>query len=851
MRRIRYLATMALLLCSITMLAQVGSGYNPGSPGEPNAPNIPRYSQLTLVADPVGGGNPTTSGKTVVGSKVDLRANKLTGFRFVNWTNVLGEVLSTNENFQITKAEEDEVITAHYVYEPGAPAEPNDPWLQLKVQLNVAAAEGGTVSGGGKYVPGTSVTLNASPAGSYVFKHWQNEQGEIISTTPQFAYTVKNVVEKLTAYFTFVPASPGEPAAPDMTPKHRVNLVATEGGTVGASQYVKEGTNVGITASTNSGYKFTGWYKDDLLYNTNTNFTYTVGTEDVTFEARFAYAPTSPTEPSIPASAKQYVFYIENANGFVAEEMNTSVFLTSLNTIGNMTFQISFPDGLVPEESAISYSDRLSSYTKSCTKVSETEYKFEFTGGEMQAGNGVLVTFAIMVPADYPTGLRYPVKMNQISFVAGGSSTTAVARNASLGVFKRGDVTADNIIDIADVHAIQLYLRSMIEESEGFIVEAADVDSNGSIDHEDYMLIVRTTLNNDNIPTPVLSENAISADPILTVAGINEADSASFAINMTNAVDVWGVQFDLELPEGMSIHGIANNSDRLGKPDDFSVIHMNLEDGWQRVFITPTMVERFINGFEGELLRIYFTTSPTMAEGNHVIAMRNVNLALQGLAVDRPMPSDITMTVHRHVDADNDEICDECGERMTYTRPMVPGNYGTLCLERGGTISGATCYTIAGKRVNQEGVPTSIVLTEQTEVVAGIPYIVLASADELVVTCRGKTISDPTKENGLVGSFIGMDVAEGLYVLYDNKVLKCGTGCNINAYHAFIDMDEVPIYNDDPGNAKILVISDTTTGITEIIQTGHPTKAYNIAGQRVPLTHQGIIIVNGKKIINK
>jgi hypothetical protein len=177
--------------------------------------------------------------------------------------------------------------------------------------------------------------------------------------------------------------------------------------------------------------------------------------------------------------------------------------------------------------------------------------------------------------------------MNQISFVAGGSSTTAVARNASLGVFKRGDVTADNIIDIADVHAIQLYLRSMIEESEGFIVEAADVDSNGSIDHEDYMLIVRTTLNNDNIPTPVLSENAISADPILTVAGINEADSASFAINMTNAVDVWGVQFDLELPEGMSIHGIVNNPDRLGKPDDFSVIHMNLEDGWQRVFITP------------------------------------------------------------------------------------------------------------------------------------------------------------------------------------------------------------------------------------------------------------------------
>jgi hypothetical protein len=39
------------------------------------------------------------------------------------------------------------------MYEPGAPAEPNDPWLQLKVQLNVAAAEGGTVSGGGKYVP--------------------------------------------------------------------------------------------------------------------------------------------------------------------------------------------------------------------------------------------------------------------------------------------------------------------------------------------------------------------------------------------------------------------------------------------------------------------------------------------------------------------------------------------------------------------------------------------------------------------------------------------------------------------------------------------------------------------------
>lgn len=856
MRKIRYLAMMLLSLCSITMLAQIGSGYNPDSPNEPPAPNIPRYSQLTLVADPVGGGNPTTSGKMAIGSTVNLNANKASGFRFINWTNAAGDVISENENIQITKGEADETFTAHYVYEPASPNEPTDPYLQLKVQLNAVAAEGGSVSGGGKYLPGTNVTLNASPAGNYVFKNWTDENGNVVSTTAQFSYTVKTVVETLTANFTFIPSSPNEPNAPDIAIKHHVFIVGGEGGTVSASQFAVEGSNVSVSANCNSGYEFLGWFKDGLLVNSNSSFTYTVTAEDVTFEARFNFNPASPNEPTTPNNAMKYIFYIENANSFQGENMVMSIFLSSLNEIGDLTFQLSFPENLVPEESGITYLDRLSSYTKTCTYINSNTLKFEFTGGELPSGNGALVTFTIPVPEDFPTGTRNPVRMNQISFVeVGGSSTTTNARNANLGVYKYGDVNGDNVIDVADVHGVMLYMRSMIDVTDGFIIEAADISKNGNISQEDLVAIIALANENSVDVTPSETGNSLYVTPFSTFAGAKANDDKWFSVGLTNNLDVWGVQFDMLLPEGMALAEpvAANNADRLGSDASmFKVSCTTLDNGWMRVFVIPANVEQFITGFEGEIFKMHYTTADNMATGTHTITLRNIKLSLQRLDLDCLSGTTATVDVHKHVN--DGGSCSICGELLSYTRTVAPDEMGTICLPKGaeeGDFSGATFYRVLGKRIDGDGNPSFVVIEEVTTLEAGVPYIFIATGTLMEITYSGATVDEAQTVNGLVGSLTGCDVDEGMYVLYNNYVAKCGADCSIAANRAYICMESVPDYSDTPSSsAKIRFLNiGMPTGITAVT-TNPQSQYYNLSGIRTAVSVKGIIIVNGKKVIN-
>ena len=130
-----------------------------------------------------------------------------------------------------------------------------------------------------------------------------------------------------------------------------------------------------------------------------------------------------------------------------------------------------------------------------------------------------------------------------------------------------------------------------------------------------------------------------------------------------------------------------------------------------------------------------------------------------------------------------------------YTRNLTSGNYATICLPRAvkaGDMAGAVFYSVAGK-VTEDTQPTALVLSPVTELEAGQPYIMKATADKLVVAYTGAA-AVAGSSNGLVGSLEGTAVAEGKYVLSGNKVVCCGTGCSIAANRAYIDMDQVSEY---------------------------------------------------------
>ena len=206
----------------------------------------------------------------------------------------------------------------------------------------------------------------------------------------------------------------------------------------------------------------------------------------------------------------------------------------------------------------------------------------------------------------------------------------------------------------------------------------------------------------------------------------------------------------------------------------------------------------FVADTESERLFLEFAEDG-MDVGDYPIQLRNVRLALQGLERDCPMFADAEVNVHEHVDVDG--YCSICGELISYTRDITAGEYGTICLPKSAKItnvSGATLYTISGKRLFETDLLYSVVLEDVTELIAGKPYIFLAdeNANQLKVNYYGVITSEPSSENGLIGTFADADIDEGLYLVSGNRIVETDAESQINANCAYIDLTNVPVYTE-------------------------------------------------------
>lgn len=199
-----------------------------------------------------------------------------------------------------------------------------------------------------------------------------------------------------------------------------------------------------------------------------------------------------------------------------------------------------------------------------------------------------------------------------------------------------------------------------------------------------------------------------------------------------------------------------------------------------------------------------------------------------------------------------------------YHRNVTSGDYGTICLPyavAAEDMAGAEFFSIAGKVMKGEE-PQSIVLNQVTTLEAGVPYIFSATSDKLIAAYSGKAVAVAEEANGLIGSFEGQDVAEGMYLISaQNKVQLCGKGCKISGNRAYIDMNEVPEYSGEVGVNQRLISFEDATGISKTMVEGGLADVYTLSG--VEVRHQvneseatqglpqGIYIVNGKKVVVK
>jgi len=129
-----------------------------------------------LSSNPLTGGTITGGGSFAPGP-VTIVATPNDGYTFVNWTNGT-EVASTTPTFTFTLTK-DTTFVANFASVAG----------NLNVGLSSIPPAGGTITGGGSFLPNTPVTITATPNDGYTFTNWTNGAG-IASTTPTLTFTL-------------------------------------------------------------------------------------------------------------------------------------------------------------------------------------------------------------------------------------------------------------------------------------------------------------------------------------------------------------------------------------------------------------------------------------------------------------------------------------------------------------------------------------------------------------------------------------------------------------------------------------------------------------------------------------
>ncbi len=140
------------------------------------------------------------------------------------------------------------------------------------ISVEAIPGDGGTVTGGGTYVTGSTATVTATAGEIYEFVNW-TEDGTVVSTDQAYSFTV-TADRALEANFAVVTYTVTAAAMPQ------------EGGSVtGAGSYVY-GTEATLLATPAADYTFTNWTANGVVLSTEPELTITV-VSDTSLVAHF------------------------------------------------------------------------------------------------------------------------------------------------------------------------------------------------------------------------------------------------------------------------------------------------------------------------------------------------------------------------------------------------------------------------------------------------------------------------------------------------------------------------------------------------------------------------------------
>ena len=213
--------------------------------------------EYTLTLTKEGTGTVSGAGKYEQDASVTVTAQAAEGYNFDGWFD--GSIKKSNQ-------------AAYTFIMPARELTLRAVFIPIDYTLTLTKEGGGSVSGGGKYEQGSSVTIIAQAAEGHDFQGWYDGS---IKKSNQAVYAFVMPANKLTLRAVFTPID------------YTLKLLREGSGTVSGEGKFVMGNSVTVTAEPTSGYNFSGWYDGAKKVFSKMIYTFDMPSKNLTLTAKF------------------------------------------------------------------------------------------------------------------------------------------------------------------------------------------------------------------------------------------------------------------------------------------------------------------------------------------------------------------------------------------------------------------------------------------------------------------------------------------------------------------------------------------------------------------------------------
>ena len=346
-------------------------------------------------------------GLYAVNANVNVKAvARNANWRFKNWTDAEGKVVSTSSSFTHRKLNSAETLTANYEYQKTS---------RLTIAYDPSSIRASEVK---EYAVGVTYSYTASTYSDYTFVNWTTSDGTVISTERTVRYTVTENDETITAHYRFTPGSPAEPN--ETKPKHKVYFKCDPAGLAGFNKTsgfsVSEGSPYSVTVYSVSDYEFKGWTWEGETKILETSHTWNVnmGTRDAYLVAHFEFKPSSPSEPSTD-SKQRHSLYATTTSMYRGETTLLPIYMQNTGNVKTLSFKLHLPKNLKVDVANIQKTLRTDAYTVQAAQE-DSVLSVSLEGGtQIVEHDGVVVR----IPVSAQDALKDSVYTVKFSDIAG------------------------------------------------------------------------------------------------------------------------------------------------------------------------------------------------------------------------------------------------------------------------------------------------------------------------------------------------------------------------------------------------------------------------------------------------